>query len=204
MTSSSLRRCARRSGVLLAVPGVALTLALTGCGGSSSTEEPAAASTTDAEAAESRAALSLADGWVKAADTGMTAVFGTLVNDGDEDVTLTAGATPVAEMVEMHEMVMGADGAMVMQEKPGGIVVPAGGEHVLKPGGDHIMLLGLTAPVAVGDEVTVTLDTADGNSVEIIASARDFAGADESYVPAGGMDGEGGTGMGSDATQGNG
>lgn len=178
MTSSSRRR---RPCVRLAVSGVAIALALTGCG-DSATEDPAA-STAGTDAAAPEVSLTLADGWVKAADTGMTAVFGTLTNGGDEDVTLVGASSPAARTVEMHEMVMGADGAMVMQEKAGGIVVPAAGEHELAPGGDHIMLLGLTAPVDVGHDVTVTFETAAGGTIEITASGREFAGAEESYSP---------------------
>lgn len=187
MTSSSRFR---RPFVPLAAGGVALALALVGCGPDTATENPSAP-TAEAGAATPEVSVALADGWVKAADTGMTAVFGTLTNRGDEDVTLVAASSPAARTVEMHETVMGADGAMVMQEKAGGIVVPAGGEYELRPGGDHIMLLGLDAPVAVGDDVTVTFETAGGGTIEITANGREFSGAEESYSPGHGAEGDG-------------
>ncbi|SOC48945.1 hypothetical protein SAMN05660748_1658 [Blastococcus aggregatus] len=187
MTSSSR---SRRPVVQLAVGGMALALALVGCGADTATKDPSAPAA-QADAATPEVSVALADGWVKAADTGMTGVFGTLTNRGDEDVTLVAASSPVARTVEMHETVMGADGAMVMQEKAGGIVVPAGGEYELRPGGDHIMLLGLDAPVTVGDDVTVTFETAGGGTIEITANGREFSGAEESYTPGNGAEDDG-------------
>ena len=79
MTSSSRFR---RPFVPLAAGGVALALALVGCGPDTATENPSAP-TAEAGAATPEVSVALADGWVKAADTGMTAVFGTLTNRGD-------------------------------------------------------------------------------------------------------------------------
>ncbi|WP_433550265.1 copper chaperone PCu(A)C [Micromonospora zamorensis] len=45
--------------------------------------------------------IGIRDPWVKAADKGMTAAFGTLANDGDSDVTLTSATTSVSSM-ELH------------------------------------------------------------------------------------------------------
>lgn len=188
MTTSSPRRSLRRPGVLVLAPGAAVVLAISGCGGGSGADDGAATASEVSDGSERGVALELFEGWVKTADSGMTAVFGTLVNDGDQDVVLTGGETSVAGVVEMHEMAMGEGGSMTMRPKEGGIVVPARGEYVLGAGGDHVMLRDLTTPVAVGDDVTVTLTTADGDTVDITASGRDFAGANETYDPAGGMD----------------
>lgn len=159
-----------------------LVAATAGCGGDS----PAATPRPSAAASSSAAAgvLDVRDPWVKAADAGMTAAFGTLVNDGDTDVTITAAATDVSPM-ELHEMAM-RDGKMVMQAKPGGIVVKAKSSHVLEPGGDHLMLMNLTRPVRAGDELTVTLSFADGRTQRFTAVAKPFTGAQESYHPGGG------------------
>lgn len=125
--------------------------------------------------------LTVEDPWVKAADEGMTAVFGTLVNDGEADVTVVSAASTVS-LVEIHEMAM-SDGQMVMRRKEGGLTVPAGTRHTLEPGGDHLMLMDLSRPVPPGDEVTVTLHLADGGTVTFTAIAKPFAGAEETYHP---------------------
>jgi hypothetical protein len=112
----------------------------------------------------------------------MTAMFGTLRNPTDEDVTVTGGSSPAAGAVELHEVVRGDSGQMQMQEKPGGFVVPANGDHPLQPGGDHVMLLDLEESLATGTQVTVTLETSLG-AIDLTVPVRTFAGAEESYLP---------------------
>ncbi|SCG45473.1 hypothetical protein GA0070609_1634 [Micromonospora echinaurantiaca] len=156
-----------------------LAAATAGCG----RDSPAAAPSPSASASPSAATgvLGVRDPWVKAADKGMTAAFGTLVNDGDADVTIASASTEVSPM-ELHEMTM-KDGKMVMQAKPGGIVIKAKSEHVLEPGGDHLMLMDLKQPVKAGDELTFTLTFADGRTQTFTAVAKPFTGAQESYDP---------------------
>ncbi|MER7334158.1 MULTISPECIES: copper chaperone PCu(A)C [unclassified Micromonospora] len=160
---------------------VALLLGGTvGCG-SSDGSSAAAASSSPSATASAAGVLGVRDPWVKAADTGMTAAFGSLVNDGDTDVTITGAATDVSPM-ELHEMAM-QDGQMVMRAKQGGIVVKARSTHVLEPGGDHLMLTNLRQPVRAGDQVSFTLTFADGRTQTFTAVAKPFTGAQESYAP---------------------
>lgn len=149
--------------------GIAATaaLTLTGC-----------SSTSDATGAES---ITLQDSWVKAADTGMTAMFGTVVNDSDADVTLTAVTSTASPHIELHEMAPDGSGAMKMREKDGGITVKAHSSYILKPGADHIMLFDLPAPVQAGTDVPFTFAFADGSTAQFTAQVRDFTGAREEY-----------------------
>jgi copper(I)-binding protein len=131
--------------------------------------------------AEATGSLTVLDPWVKAADEGMTAVFGTLVNNSSQEVTVVSAASPISP-VEIHEVVM-SGGAMTMREKEEGITIPAGGSHVLEPGGDHLMLMELSQPVRPGDEVHLTLTLATGETHEFVAVSKPFAGAEETYRP---------------------
>lgn len=126
--------------------------------------------------------LSISDPWVKTARSGMSAAFGTLVNTTGEEVTVVAASTPVSPSVELHEVV-GDGGATTMRRKQGGVVIPAGGRHVLQPGGDHIMLMDVRTAIEPGAEVPFTLTLKDGRTVSFTAVAKDFAGANESYAP---------------------
>ncbi|HYN65257.1 MAG TPA: copper chaperone PCu(A)C [Ornithinibacter sp.] len=154
--------------------------------------------------------LTLDDGWVKAVDApmaggemssmpspsatassgmddmagmgAMSAMFGSLRNTSDTEITITGGSSPAAGAVELHETVKNDSGQMQMQPKQGGFVVPAGGSYVLQPGGDHVMLLQLTGSLANGTSTTVTLTTSGGD-VTFTVPVRSFAGAQESYVP---------------------
>lgn len=164
----------RRPAARLALALAALTLPLAACattdGGESATASPSAT-----------AALSLADGWVKAVDSGMTAAFGVLENSSEAPITLVSAQTDAAAMVELHETVEDGSGAMVMRPVDGGFVVPAGGTHELAPGGDHIMLMGVTDPIEPGEDVTIVLTTDDGGTLTVSLPARSFSGAEESY-----------------------
>ncbi|WP_422742619.1 copper chaperone PCu(A)C [Micromonospora sp. WMMD754] len=173
-TSRFLRPAALIGAALLAV-----SVAACGSDEGSSATTPSASATASASAAAG--VLGISDPWVKAADKGMTAAFGTLVNDGDADVTITKAATEVSPM-ELHEMTM-KDGKMVMQPKEGGIVVKAHSRATLEPGGDHLMLMNIAKPVKAGDELSFTLTFADGRTQTFTAVAKPFTGAQESYAP---------------------
>ncbi|PTA45562.1 copper chaperone PCu(A)C [Micromonospora sp. RP3T] len=174
-TSGRFRRPAALIGaVLLAASGAA-------CGSSDESSTAVSSATPTASADAAAGVLGIRDPWVKAADKGMTAAFGTLVNDGDADVTITKAATEVSPM-ELHEMTM-KDGTMVMQPKQGGIVVKAHSRATLEPGGDHLMLMDLAKPVRAGDELSFTLTFADGRTQTFRAVAKPFTGAQESYAP---------------------
>ncbi|MFG1847909.1 copper chaperone PCu(A)C [Micromonospora carbonacea] len=174
------RRSWHTKALLIALVAAA---AVAGCGSPDSTSTAAPDQTPSPSVSASAAAgvLTVRDPWVKAADQGMTAAFGTLVNDGDTDVTITGAATDVSPM-ELHEMTM-KDGTMVMQAKQGGIVVRAKSSHALEPGGEHLMLMNLRQPVRPGDELAVTLTFADGRTQTFTAVAKPFTGAQESYAP---------------------
>ncbi|MFG1917009.1 copper chaperone PCu(A)C [Micromonospora sp. NPDC048898] len=169
----------RRSATVLATAIMAAGVA--GCGSSDSPATAQPGPSASASANPDAGVVGIRDPWVKAADKGMTAAFGTLVNNGDSDVTVTSATTSVSPM-ELHEMAM-QDGKMVMRQKQGGIVVKARGTHALEPGGDHLMLMNLTKPVQAGDELTVTLTFGDGRTQQFTAVAKPFTGAQESYAP---------------------
>lgn len=140
-----------------------------------------AACSSPAVTSEQAASLSVVDPWIKAADSGMTAAFGTLVNSAAEPVSVVGASSDAAERMELHETVMNDAGEMAMSQIEGGLVVAAGGERSLEPGGDHLMLLGITDPIEPGEDVVITLALEDGSELTFSASARSFAGAEETY-----------------------
>ncbi|WP_076439756.1 copper chaperone PCu(A)C [Microbispora rosea] len=167
---------------------LAALLAAGACATPSGTPSGAPAATPAATPAAAQAPasaatpLSISDPWVKTARSGMSAAFATLVNTTGEEVTVVAASTPVSPSVELHEVV-GDGGATTMRRKQGGVVIPAGGRHVLQPGGDHIMLMNVRTAIEPGAEVPFTLTLKDGRTVSFTAVAKDFAGANESYAP---------------------
>ena len=91
------------------------------------------------------------------ASTASGAVFFVIENQQTEDDRLIGVASDVAERVEMHAHSEDANGVMTMGEVPQGFVVPGNGSHALGRGGDHVMLMGLKAPLNTGDVVPLTL-----------------------------------------------
>ncbi|MFC7639981.1 copper chaperone PCu(A)C [Streptosporangium lutulentum] len=62
-----------------------------------------------------------------------------------------------------------------MRPTKGGFVVPAHGTRRLQPGGDHIMLMGVTEAVKPGALIPFTLTLAGGRTLEFTAVGKDFA-----------------------------
>jgi periplasmic copper chaperone A len=69
---------------------------------------------------------------------------------------LVSASSPVAGVVEIHEMAMSGD-VMKMRALPNGLDLPAGKAVELKPGGYHVMLMDLKQQLKAGDMVPVTL-----------------------------------------------
>jgi copper(I)-binding protein len=129
----------------------------------------------------SRAAITLSDGWAKAADSGMSAAFGMVKNPTAKPVRVIGAYSSYAKAVQLHEVV-DKSGSMVMQQKAGGFLIPAGGMLELKPGGNHLMFMGLTKPITAGMQIPVTLITADGGLQRVKVLAKVYTGANETYM----------------------
>ena len=79
---------------------------------------------------------------------------------------LTAISTPEAKAAELHNMTM-EGGVMKMRPLPGGIDLPAGQPVTLKPGGTHIMLMGLKEPLKQGERFPLTLSFEKAGTKEV-------------------------------------
>jgi copper(I)-binding protein len=82
--------------------------------------------------------------------------FLTLTNKGDAPDRLVAIESPAAKQAELHQMKM--DGTIMrMRELENGIVLAPGQTVELKPGGFHVMFIGLKAPFVKDQNVAATL-----------------------------------------------
>lgn len=95
------------------------------------------------------------------------AAFMVLENTGARDDRLVAAASDSAERVELHTHLSDPNGVMRMVEVEDGFAVPAGQTHALARGGDHVMLIGLTRPLAHGDTVTLQLTFEQAGTLEL-------------------------------------
>ncbi|EME70915.1 hypothetical protein H261_05884 [Paramagnetospirillum caucaseum] len=95
---------------------------------------------------------------------GTGAAFMTINNHGGADRLLSAEAG-ISKSVELHTHVK--DGDIYRMRKVESLAVPEHGSVALKPGGDHIMFIGLNAPVKEGATVPVTLVFEKAGKVQV-------------------------------------
>lgn len=99
-----------------------------------------------------------------------SAAFMSVENDLDEDISILEATSDVSKVAELHTHQM-KDGVMKMYQVPK-IDVPAKGKTALKPGGFHIMLIGLNHPLKAGENVTLTLKFSNGETQTIVAPIK--------------------------------
>jgi periplasmic copper chaperone A len=115
--------------------------------------------------------------WIRGTVPGQHATGAFMSITSTAAVALVGAETPVAQSAEVHEMSMAGN---VMHMRPvARLAVPAGGRVDLKPGGYHLMLTGLKAPLKTGDRVPLKLffEGVDRQRREIAVQAevRDIA-----------------------------
>jgi len=126
-----------------------------------------------------QAQTTVKDPWVRGTVPGQkaTGMFGQVTSASGGK--LVSATSPVAGVVEIHEMVM--DGNVMKMRAISGLDLPAGKAVDLKPGGYHVMLMDLKQELKAGESVPVTLviEGAGGKreSVELKAPVKPLADA---------------------------
>lgn len=103
----------------------------------------------------SAADLMVADPWVRGTVPAQKATGAFMSLSSKEGVRIIGASSPAAGVTEIHSMVM-EDGVMKMRPLPF-LDVPAGATVDLMPGGYHIMLMQLKAPLVEGSTIPITL-----------------------------------------------
>jgi len=93
-----------------------------------------------------------------------------LENTGKAADRLLSVHADVSASVEMHTMSM--DGNVMRMRELDGIDVPAGQRVELKPGGMHIMFMGLKAPLKAGDTFPATLTFQKAGEVKVTVTVK--------------------------------
>lgn len=91
-----------------------------------------------------------------------TGAFMVIKNNGDKDLKVLKAANPVSRVTELHNHIN--DGGVMRMRPVTAIEIKAKGEAVLKPGGLHVMMIDLKAPLKEGEIVPITLGFDDGSS----------------------------------------
>jgi copper(I)-binding protein len=120
------------------------------------------------------AQVTVSDAWARAVVPGQKTTGAFMRLTAATDATLVEAASPVAKIVEIHEMKM--DGGVMKMNAIDKLALPAGKPVDLKPGGYHVMLMDLTRPLKEGDTIPIILTVVDKagktQKVDVRASVR--------------------------------
>ena len=100
-----------------------------------------------------------------------SAAFMTIHNLGITDDRLTSARSDVSDRVEIHTTLM-SDGVMRMRQLKQGIPVPGAETVTLKPGGMHVMFLGLKQKLVAGENLKLTLVFEKAGELEMSVPIR--------------------------------
>lgn len=95
------------------------------------------------------------------------AAFLVLRNQTGRDDRLIGARSDLSGRVELHSHTEDANGVMRMGQIEDGVPLPDGASHAFARGGDHLMFMGLDAPLVQGQLVPVTLIFEQAGEVEI-------------------------------------
>ena len=105
------------------------------------------------------------DAWARSTVQGQKASGAFMKLTAQEGTKLVGGSSPVAGVVEVHEMKMEGN-VMKMRAVEGGLDLPAGKAVELKPGGYHVMLMDLKAALMKDTTIPLTLVFRDAKGTE--------------------------------------
>ena len=141
--------------------GVAIAVAAAGCASS-----PAAGP------------IEVRHAWARDTASSQTtaAVYFTVVNPGDADVTITAATVSdtIAAGTMLHRIATTGSGAhaIVGMVEMGDVKVPAQGHVTFRPGSNHVMLTGLRGPLHAGQRFRIVLRRTDGKTAAATVTVR--------------------------------
>jgi copper(I)-binding protein len=121
--------------------------------------------------------VTAADAWCRPTPNGARAGACYLSLTAGADDRLVGAASPRAGEVQIHEMTT-ENGVMRMGELTDGLPLPKGEATALRPGGVHLMLIGLTAPLIAGETAPLTLRFDDAPEITVQAQVRQPSAGD--------------------------
>jgi hypothetical protein len=126
--------------------------------------------------------ITVTDAWVRATVQGQKATGAFMKITAKDNAKLVGVSSPVAGVAEVHEMKMDKD-VMKMAALPNGLDLPAGKAVELKPGGYHVMLMDLKAPLAKDSTIPLTLTVQDAKGVKSTVELKMLVGMQAPAMP---------------------
>lgn len=141
----------------------AVFFAVAGWAGGAAAQVPVTTAATTAQNTTS-IAVAIDGAWARASVAGQKATGAFMRITARQSLRLVGTDSPAAGVTELHEMKMEGD-VMKMRAVPA-LALPAGQTVELKPGGYHVMLMDLKAPLTPGSSVPLTLVFQDAQGFE--------------------------------------
>ena len=138
-----------------------------------------------AVAEDTKPTIEVTNAWARAMPKGAKtgAAYVTVVNKGTSDDQLVGASVPIAAEAQLHTTI---DDNGVMKMRPvSAIDVKPGASVTLKPGGMHLMLMGVKEPLAEGQSFPLTLTFAKAGKIETtvkVQKAGAMSGMDMSHM----------------------
>ena len=118
--------------------------------------------------------VTVKDAWVRGTVAAQTTTGAFMTITSSEEAKLVGARSGIAKMTEIHQSML-MDGVNHMHAAEA-VALPAGKSIELKPGGYHVMLMGLAKPVAAGQKVPIELTVEDKrgkrSKIEVQADVR--------------------------------
>lgn len=146
-------------GALVAVVGLSWLPSASWAGGHQGHAAPAEA-----------APVTVQGAWIRPTVQGQAGTGGFMTLRAQRDMTLVGFRSPSAAQAELHEMKM--EGDIMRMRAIQQLALPAGQDVTLRPGGYHLMLIGLTQPLPAGQEVALELLLKDAAGKPVVQSLK--------------------------------
>jgi periplasmic copper chaperone A len=148
------------------------------------------AASTAAWAQATKTSIVIEDPYARATPGGAVtgAAYMTLDNKTNAADRLIGASSNVAAQVQIHEMSM-LNGVMQMRQLANGLPVPAGGSVALKPGGYHVMLIGLKKQLTAGETFPLTLTFEKAGNIFVAVPVKAMGAMQDSHGDMGKMNG---------------
>lgn len=120
--------------------------------------------------------ISFENAWIRLVppSSEITGAYVKIVNANLEDRLISAKSS-ISESVEIHSMIE-KDGMMMMRHLENGIALKAGEISILRPGGNHLMLIGLQKSLSLNDKVLIELEFEKQGRKQITFEVKEASG----------------------------
>lgn len=120
--------------------------------------------------------ISFENAWIRLVppSSEITGAYLKIVNANLEDRLISAKSS-ISESVEIHSMIE-KDGMMMMRHLENGIALQAGETSILRPGGNHLMLIGLQKSLSLNDKVLIELEFEKQGRKQITFEVKEASG----------------------------